>query len=94
MRHPNLVKCYETGDFKGKRYILTEPVVPFEEGEDETHRLFRLAGLYEIGNDRESLNHFDKHLLPFSRRSIILPTQCLWRLGQQSNKRFDLFVEE
>ncbi|XP_075677649.1 protein-associating with the carboxyl-terminal domain of ezrin [Dermatophagoides pteronyssinus] len=49
IRHPYLVKFYESGIYKNKKYILTEPVIPLRQIFEHYHRFLRLSGLYNIG---------------------------------------------
>lgn len=50
VRHPYLVKFYEAGVYKNKKYILTESVIPLRQILDQFHRFSRLSGLYNIGD--------------------------------------------
>ncbi|KAH9423483.1 Protein-associating with the carboxyl-terminal domain of ezrin [Dermatophagoides pteronyssinus] len=49
IRHPYLVKFYESGIYKNKKYILTEPVIPLRQIFEHYHQFLRLSGLYNIG---------------------------------------------
>ena len=44
-----MVKFYESGIYKNKKYILTEPVIPLRQIFEHYHRFLRLSGLYNIG---------------------------------------------
>ncbi|OTF72617.1 Protein kinase-like protein [Euroglyphus maynei] len=85
VRHPYLVKFYEAGIYKNKKYILTEPVIPLRQILERFHRFSRLSGLYNIGEALEFLHQIcHLSLNNLSIDSIFVskndPNE-LWKLG-------------